>query len=127
MGTFEWRQGRIRLGQESNWRICLDENQFRSTRPRERLLWLPDNRITDYDDEDDYNKDKDGEDDEDDEDNKDDEDNEDKDDDGENQFSPTRERLLWLPHNHIIVSDEHLMFLFLDVMLGLTTMLLNEE
>ena len=77
MGTFEWRQGRIRLGQESNWRICLDENQFRPTRPQERLLWLPDNRITDYDDEDDYNEDEDDEGDEDDEDDEDNEDNED--------------------------------------------------
>ena len=96
MGTFEWRQGRIRRGQESNWRICLDENQFRSTRPRERLLWLPDNRITDYDDEDD-------------------EDNDDEDDEDE---GPTRsqERLLWLPHNPISASDKHLVFLFLDLM-----------
>ena len=29
-GTFEWTLGRISVRQESNWRICLDENQFRS-------------------------------------------------------------------------------------------------
>ena len=94
--------------------------------PRERLLWLPHNRITDYDDEDDYNEDEDDEGDKDDEDNEDNEDNKDSDDD-ENQFCPTQERLLWLPHNRIIASDEHLMFLFLDVMLSLTTILLHEE
>ena len=36
--------GGIRGRQESNWRICLDENQF-SREPQERLLWLPHNRI----------------------------------------------------------------------------------
>ena len=94
--------------------------------PRERLLWLPHNRITDYDDEDDYNEDEDDEGDEDDEDDEDNEDSQDnEDDDDENQFRPTQERLLCLSHNRIIASDEHLIIMFL--FLGLTTILLNEE
>ena len=37
-GTFEWTLGRISVRQESNWRICLDENQFRSPPPQEPTL-----------------------------------------------------------------------------------------